>query len=148
MEHTIVHFEIPAKSLEKMKKFYQQLFGWKFTKYQGEGEPEYWMIETAESDQNGRPLKTGVNGGMYTREKAEQTQMNYINVESADAYIEKAKKLGGKIHQEKMEIANIGWWALIEDPEGNVFGILEPMMMPRAAKPKSKSKSKAKKTQF
>jgi len=30
MDNTIVHFEIPAENVEKLSKFYQELFGWKF----------------------------------------------------------------------------------------------------------------------
>ena len=30
--HTLVHFEIPAKEPSKIARFYEQLFGWKFTK--------------------------------------------------------------------------------------------------------------------
>ncbi len=144
MDHTIVHFEIPAKNVEKLKKFYEELFAWKFTKYPGGGEMEYWNITTVPIDESGRPKGPGVNGGLYPKEKPEQSPLNYIGVESADEYIAKAKKLGGKVHQEKMEIPNIGWWALISDPEGNVFGILEPMMpmTPQPAKAKTKAKSK------
>ncbi len=140
MDHTIIHFEIPAKNVERLKKFYEDLFAWKFTKYQGGGEMEYWNIETVPIDENGRPKGPGVNGGLFPKQRSEQSPMNYIYVESADEYIAKAKKLGGKIHQEKMEIPKIGWWALIEDPEGNVFGILEPMMAmaPQLAKPKKR----------
>ena len=32
MDHTIVHFEIPAYNVEKLKKFYAKLFGWKIDK--------------------------------------------------------------------------------------------------------------------
>ena len=105
---------------------------------------EYWNIETVPVDEMGRLKRPGVNGGLYPKTKPEQSPINYINVESAAEYIAKAKKLGAKIHQEKMEIPNIGWWALIADPEGNVFGILEPMMAvaPQPAKTKPKGKGK------
>ncbi len=107
---------------------------------------EYWNIQTVPTDEKGMLLRPGVNGGLYPKQKPEQSPMNYIAVESADKYIENAKKLNGKIHQGKMEIPKIGWWALIADPEGNVFGILEPMM-PMDPKPgKSKTQSKRKNT--
>ncbi len=146
MDHTIVHFEIPAKNVEKLKKFYEDLFAWKFTKYPGGGEMEYWNIQTVPADEKGMLLRTGVNGGLYPKQKPEQSPMNYIGVESADRYIASAKKLGGKIHQEKMEIPNIGWWALIADPEGNVFGILEPMMPMEPQLGQTKTQTKRKKT--
>jgi len=41
--HTIVHFEIPANEPSKIARFYEQLFGWKFTKMEG-GNMDYWLI--------------------------------------------------------------------------------------------------------
>ena len=32
---TIVHFEIPADDVERAKKFYSDLFGWKMEKWPG-----------------------------------------------------------------------------------------------------------------
>jgi uncharacterized protein len=32
---TIVHFEIPADDVERGKKFYRDLFGWKIEKWSG-----------------------------------------------------------------------------------------------------------------
>ena len=93
-----------------------------------ENQYEYWTIETVPVNEYMQAVRPGVNGGMYPRQKPEDKPLNFISVESADEYIDKAKKLGGKILSPKMEIPNIGWWASIEDPEGNTFGILEPMM--------------------
>ena len=33
---TIIHFEIPADDVERAKKFYSDLFGWKMEKWSGE----------------------------------------------------------------------------------------------------------------
>src|SRR5207249_9261356 len=41
--NTLVHFEIPAKEPSKIARFYEQLFGWKFTKMEG-GNMDYWLI--------------------------------------------------------------------------------------------------------
>jgi uncharacterized protein len=38
---TIVHFEIPSDNLERTKKFYTKLFGWKMEKMSGTGQREY-----------------------------------------------------------------------------------------------------------
>jgi predicted enzyme related to lactoylglutathione lyase len=32
MAHTIVHFEMPSDNIERAKKFYNNLFGWKAEK--------------------------------------------------------------------------------------------------------------------
>src|SRR6059036_3226268 len=42
-EHTLVHFEIPATDPSKVARFYEQLFGWKFNKWEG-ANMDYWLI--------------------------------------------------------------------------------------------------------
>jgi len=123
-----VHFEIPADNLEKMKKFYGDLFGWKIEKMPGG--MEYWGIQTVPVDDKGMAMRPGVNGGMMKRQMPEQKPVNYISVESVDEYSKKVVKLGGQIVVPKMEIPGMGWWALALDPEGNqigLFEILQPM---------------------
>jgi len=125
MDHTIVHFEIPASDVEKLKKFYSKLFGWKIEK--SPGPIPYWIIETVPTDEKGTPLRPGVNGGMYKKDRPELKPVNYISVESIDEYIEKIKALGGKIVQPKQEVPDVGWIAIALDPEGNHFAMLQPM---------------------
>ncbi len=126
VDHTIVHFEIPADDVEKLKKFYSQLFGWKIEKMPGE--IEYYGIYTVPVNEKGMPLRPGVNGGLMKKQNPEHKAVNYIQVESVDEYSKKIESLGGKIVVPKMEIPGIGWWALALDPEGNQFAILQPMM--------------------
>lgn len=125
MDHTIVHFEIPAEDVEKLRTFYSDLFGWKIQRYPGP--MEYWLIETVPVDEKTQSLRPGVNGGMFKKEQAELKQVNYISVESIDEYIEKTKTLGGKILQPKQEVPNVGWVAVAIDPEGNQFAMLQPI---------------------
>jgi predicted enzyme related to lactoylglutathione lyase len=125
VDHTIVHFEIPANDLEKLKKFYSLLFGWKIE--QMPGQVEYYGIYTVPVDEKGMPLRPGVNGGMMKKQNPEHKAVNYIQVESVDEYMKKIESLGGRIVVPKMEVPGIGWWALATDPEGNQFAILQPM---------------------
>ena len=125
VDHTIVHFEIPADDVEKLKKFYSLLFGWKIEKMPGQ--VEYYGIYTVPMDEKGMPLRPGVNGGMMKKQNAEHKAVNYIQVESVDEYMKKIESLGGRIVVPKMEVPGIGWWALALDPEGNQFAILQPM---------------------
>lgn len=129
MDHTIVHFEIPANNTEKLQKFYADVFGWKIEKDSGDmsGTMEYWLLGTVPVDKQMRPLRPGVNGGMYKKTSPEMKPVNYISVENADEYIEKIKKLGGKIIVPKQEVPQVGWTAVAADPEGNHFAILQPM---------------------
>ena len=130
MDHTIVHFEIPANDIEKLKKFYMDLFGWSMNRYPGPA--TYYMIGTVPVDEKTMmPLRPGVNGGMYEKKDASVHELaiplNHISVESVEEYSKKVIALGGKILVPKTEIPTIGWWAMAEDPEGNRFGLLEYM---------------------
>jgi predicted enzyme related to lactoylglutathione lyase len=129
MDHTVVHFEIPAKDVEKLKKFYSGVFGWKIEKGSEEmsGGMEYWLVGTVPVDKQMRSLRPGVNGGLYKKTSQDMKPVNYISVESADEYIKKIKKLGGKIIVPKQEVPQVGWTAIAVDPEGNQFAILQPM---------------------
>ena len=124
VDHTIIHFEIPADDVEKLRKFYTKLFGWKIEKT-----PviDYWMIETVPVDKKGMPIRPGVNGGMMKRQNPQHKPVNYIRVESIDEYTKKIEALGGKVVVPKMEVPGIGWWAQALDPEGNLFAILQEM---------------------
>ena len=125
MDHTIVHFEIPAIDLEQMKKFYSDLFGWKFEKFGGP--TDYWSVMTVPVNDKGMTIRPGVNGGMMKKQKPEHKPVNYISVESVEEYSKKVIELGGTIVSPKMEIPGMGWWALALDPEGNQIGLFEIM---------------------
>ncbi len=125
MDHTIVHFEIPANDVEKLRKFYSELFGWKIEKTPGP--IPYWTIETVPIDENMMPLRPGVNGGMYPKVDLEQKPINYFSVESIDECLRNIETSGGRIVQEKQEVTGVGWIAVALDPEGNRFAILQPM---------------------
>jgi predicted enzyme related to lactoylglutathione lyase len=125
VDHTIIHFEIPANDVEKLKAFYEKVFGWTIT--QTDGPIEYWNIQTVPQDPQGMPVRPGVNGGIYKRLSPENKPINYIEVESITDFLEKIVKLGGKVTQAKQEVPEVGWIAAAEDPEGNAFALLQPL---------------------
>jgi uncharacterized protein len=125
MDHTIVHFEIPANDIEKLKLFYESVFGWKIEL--APGPIEYWLIQTVPVDENGMLLRSGVNGGLYKKQVPEGKPINYFSVESISDFLAKIEKLGGKVIQPKQEIPNVGWIAAAEDPEGNEFALIQPL---------------------
>jgi uncharacterized protein len=108
-QHNVVeHFEIPADRTGDLKGFYSSLFGWQFDK--GETE-DYWMIKNA-----------GISGALAPRENPEQMPTMFVTVESIDEYINKAQQLGAKVVKNKQEISE-GYYAVLEDPQKNTFGI-------------------------
>lgn len=88
------------------------------------------MIQTVPTDNKGMPLRPGVNGGMFAR-KPEQEHLrtvNYITVEDIDKYLVKLSELGGKMLMPKQEVPTVGFIALAIDPDGNEFGLLQPVI--------------------
>ena len=123
VDNTIVHFDIPATDLEKLKTFYQKLFNWKI--YRAPGPVDYWMIETVPVDEQGMMLRPGVNGGMYKKDQPELKPVNYILVENIDDAIQNIKNFGGTITQPKQEVPGVGYIASAVDPEGNPFAVMQ-----------------------
>lgn len=117
-EHTLVHFEIPAKDPEKVAKFYTQLFGWKFQKWQAP--TDYWLISLKDAKEN------DTIGGLYPRENPKEQYRNYFMVRSVDETLKNATSLGAKVVSGKQEIPNVGIMAILEDPDGNVFALFQP----------------------
>jgi predicted enzyme related to lactoylglutathione lyase len=113
----IVHFEIPADQPEALTAFYGELFGWKFQKLPMPG-PEYWLCDTGSEG-------PGINGGIMQRKHPQQPWMNYVDVASIDAAIEKATKLGAKVALPKTPVPGVGAYAAIIDPQGNICGLWE-----------------------
>jgi predicted enzyme related to lactoylglutathione lyase len=106
--HTVGHFEIPADRTDELKGFYSNLFEWQFEK--GEIQ-DYWMIKNA-----------GISGGLAPKENAEQMPTMFVTVESIEDYISKAEQLGARMVKDKQEI-DAGFYAVLEDPQKNTFGI-------------------------
>ncbi len=125
MDHTLIHFEIPANDVEKLKQFYEQVFGWKILQYPGP--IDYWIIQTVPTDEKGMLKRPGVNGGMYKKPQPEIKPINYYAVESITDFLAKIEKLGGKVIIPKEEVPDVGWVAAAMDPEGNQFALIEQL---------------------
>ncbi|MEN6330157.1 MAG: VOC family protein [Methanobacteriaceae archaeon] len=116
----VVHFEIPADDPIRAVQFYEEVFGWEITKW--EGPFDYWLINTGPEDE------PGIGGAIMTKEMGEMVR-NTIGVESIDEYITKIQEEGGKMVTEKSTIPGVGAMAAFQDPEGNIFVIMEPEPM-------------------
>ena len=131
MDHTVVHFEIPADDPERAVKFYRELFGWEIK--QVGGPMDYWFVETVPTDGEGMPIRQGVNGGVMRRMMPGQVPVNYIAVDDVDEFARKAERLGAKVVVPKMPVPGMGWFAQLTDTEGNIFAIWQHDMAAAAA---------------
>ena len=114
----ITHFEVPADDPARAQKFYSDVFGWKFDKW--DGPTEYWMVKTGEDKE------PGINGGLMKRMPGQPSGMiNYIEVQSVDEFSKKIQSKGGKIIKPKTQIPGVGYFAMCNDTEENLFAIIQ-----------------------
>lgn len=114
---TVTHFEIHVDDADRAVKFYQDVFEWKIEKW--DGPVDYWMIAAHEE---GQP---GIDGAITLRSNMPGNTTNTINVTDVDEYVAKIESSGGKVIAPKMTIPGIGYMAYCQDPDDNVFGIMQ-----------------------
>src|SRR6266496_442304 len=86
----VVHFEIYTDDPDAVRPFYQDVFGWKFQKFE-DGPIEYWLVTT------GDDKEPGINGGLARpREGQSPGTLNTIGVPALDQSIKKIEQSAGK----------------------------------------------------
>jgi predicted enzyme related to lactoylglutathione lyase len=110
--------KVPADDLGRAKKFYGSLFGWKFAKLPA-AIADYWHIDTAGKD-------ASPDGGLMPRLHPEQPITVYVSVPSVDKAMAKVETLGGTVCKSKTAVPHMGYFAICEDTEHNVFALWEP----------------------
>jgi predicted enzyme related to lactoylglutathione lyase len=113
----VVHFEVPTTDSEASRKFYEDVLGWKFTKW--EGPMEYWLIATGAA---GTP---GIDGGLGGAANEFKGTVNTVEVSDLDETIKKAEANGGQVIMPKDEIPGVGWLAYVREPGGAVLGMIQ-----------------------
>lgn len=127
MPNRVVHFEIQVDDIERARKFYTEIFGWKIEQWPG---MDYFMVMTAEQGST----EAGISGGMLKRpcpapapEQGTNAFVCTVVVDDIDASSEKIKAAGGIVAMEKFMIGDMAWQAYFIDTEGNTFGIHQPL---------------------
>ena len=109
----VTHIEIPADDLARATEFYRNVFGWDFQEIPGF--EDYHMYAADQAGVGGAIGRRGETVGHRIR--------NYVNVDSIDATVPKLQAHGGKVVQPKAEVPGQGWYAVVEDSEGNEFAL-------------------------
>lgn len=121
----VVHFEIPADDMNRAKEFYEKVFDWNIMPF----DPVYYLAVTVPIDEKTMmPKEPGaINGGIMARMKEVPNPTIFIEVEDLDWYLKKIEAAGGKLVTPKTEVPQMLWFARIQDTEGNIIGIIQPM---------------------
>lgn len=136
MANLVVHFEIHASEPQRLIEFYAELLGWRFEQYGG-GDQPYWVIDTGEGaigNVDGQP-GLGINGGLTQRQGprpepgAPVSGCNIVvGVDDLDALMRRAIDLGGTEALPATDWPGIGRGGYLLDPDGNIFGLLSPVL--------------------
>jgi uncharacterized protein len=122
-KNSVAHFEIYADDPDQLEQFYTSLFDWKIERMPN---MDYRLIKTVDTDAKGMPTQTGgINGGLMKRPAGYEGRawVNYVNVESLEASIDRAQKLGASLMKGKSPVPGMGWFAMLTDPQGNPFAL-------------------------
>ena len=115
-KHGVCHIEWASTDLKRTQAFYGGLFGWKFEPW---GE-EYVMFKAPD----------GIGGGFAKAKEVQsgQSPAVYVQVDEIEPYLKKIKDRGGKLTVPKTLIdPNMGWFAHLTDPDGNLVGLFQPV---------------------
>jgi predicted enzyme related to lactoylglutathione lyase len=118
--NTYAWTELNTRGFDRVKPFYQAAFGWTAkTSPMGEGQPAYteWQLDG-----------TSIAGGMEMvpsiPAEVPPHWLVYFAAADVDAASEKATGLGAKTLMPAMDFPG-GRFAILQDPQGAVFGVLQ-----------------------
>ncbi|HSP59579.1 MAG TPA: VOC family protein [Ornithinimicrobium sp.] len=110
----ITHIDIPVSDTGRAQAFYSALFGWQIAEVPGfEGYP-MWQA----------PNKIS-GGGLAPRGEGFTQPRSYVEVDSIEETLRVAQEHGGRVVMDRSPISETSWWAIFEDPDGNVVGLYE-----------------------
>lgn len=115
MANPFVHIELSTTDTEKAKKFYGQLFTWKFEDMPMGSDLIYTMVQPGE----------GPGGGMMKQlmPGAPSAWLAYVTVPDVKAATTKATSLGATVMKDVTEVPGMGWFSIITDPTGAAIGL-------------------------
>ena len=110
-------YELATSDLAGSQPFYTSVLGWTWT---DAGMPGMtYMLASAD--------KTMVAGSMQTAPGQPPAWAIYFAVDSCDATVAAATALGAKVVAPPADIPNTGRFAVLIDPQGAAFAILQPL---------------------
>ncbi|WP_026927644.1 VOC family protein [Granulicoccus phenolivorans] len=119
----VVHFELHASQPQVLIDFYTKLLGWEFAQF---GDNPYWAIITGTTGD-------GINGGLAQRQGDPPEPGSPLNaativvpVDNVDESYAAALADGAAEAIPPADVPGVGRLAYIQDPDGNVVGLLTP----------------------
>ena len=115
MVHNIVHFAIHADDVERARRFYEAVFGWRFEAW---GPPGFYNVATGDDDH------PGIQGALHARDEPLSGRGTRgftctVAVDDVASIRDRVIANGGTITFEEIEIPTVGTLTQFRDTEGN-----------------------------
>ena len=110
-KHRFVWHDLNTRDAEKAKRFYGELFNWKFDK--SDNGP-YLHIKSGKETIGG--IRT-----MDANEKGPDSWLGYVSCDDVAATVGKVTSNGGKVMMPTTTLDKVGTFAVVADPNGAVF---------------------------
>ena len=120
MKNLISWVSIPSVDFDRAVKFYSELTG-KPLNTMGEGD-QRMATSVPNTDEWKMVVGFGVTGDSTIKPGSNGLRV-YIVSDDLDGWLSRVENAGGKILTPKSEMGEYGFWALIEDTEGNHIGL-------------------------
>jgi predicted enzyme related to lactoylglutathione lyase len=119
---TFCWVELGTLDTKAAKQFYSELFGWKVNDVEYAKNQFYTMLQI-----NDKPVAALYELNQQQKEmNVAPHWMSYVCSDNANETVEMAKKHGGKVLMEAMDVMEEGRMGMIQDPEGAILGVWEP----------------------
>jgi uncharacterized protein len=118
VDGTLCAADLMTSDQDAASAFYEKLFGWKIMKEDEESAHRYYHIF------NGDDFIGGIPPASYAGGAPAHWQI-YLQVANCEASAAKAKELGARMYMPAMKIEDVGWMAVMADPQGAAFAIFQ-----------------------
>src|SRR5262245_18783365 len=113
MPNNIAHFDVAADDVERARRFYERVFGWRFEAW---GPPDFYLIHT------GTPADPGIHGSVSKRNEPRTGTGRSgfectVSVGDLGAIRAAIVANGGRIVLDEHEIVGVGRLIRFEDTE-------------------------------
>ena len=113
MSNEVIHWELGASDLHQERDFLAELFGWKITP----AGPDYALVLGADP---------GIGGGLFQVSTGMRPYVAvYVRVDRIESTLSRAIALGATSVVGPTPLPGVGRFAMFEDPDGHLMGLLE-----------------------
>src|ERR1700712_3600972 len=117
----VAHFAINADDLNRARRFYEKVFGWRFEAW---GPPGFFKIATSDGGDPGPLGALQKRRELITAERTNGFECT-VAVADVDAVAAAVVAAGGTILIPRTLIPPVGHLIFFRDPEGNVVGAMQ-----------------------